>query len=555
VWQDVAVSAVDLIAAGRRALDAGDWAAARELFEESLKAGESAESLDGLGQALWWQNQLVQALELRERAYTEFARRGESARAGAIAVFLAREYFFIRGNFAAANGWLARAETLFEEAGPCPERVWLEITRGRLATDHGVMEEHAREAIALAQRFGDRDLEILGLSLLGLSLIHGTRIREGMTLLDEAMAAATGGEVKSLWAIADVFCNTLTACERASDFERAEQWCQVVTEFVRKHGCQPMFPFCNVTYGMILMATGRWEEAERELLLAVDAFSAGQRAMRVLAVGYLADLWIRQGRAEEARALLEEYPEHPLALRPAVRLLIADGQAALAAAMLERRLAAVGTDSLLAAPVLGLLVEACLAVGDSEKAIPAAEALVKLANAAGQPALEAEALFATGRARRAAGADGLDELGRALELFSRLELPYEAGRVRLELAAAIAAGQPKVALGEARLALSLFDRLGAARDADRAAELVRRLGGGTRPGPRRERALTAREEEILELVASGLSNREISERLFLSVKTVEHHVSRVLGKLGLKRRAEAAAALIRRKGAEPSSRG
>lgn len=549
------MSAVDLIAAGSRALDAGDWAAAREFFEESLEAGESAESLDGLGQALWWQNELVRAIELRERAYSEFARRADPARAGAIAVFLAREYFFLHGNFAASNGWLARAQTLFEEAGPCPERAWLEITRGRLSADHSVMEQRAREAIALAQRFGDRDLEILGGSLVGLALVHGTRIREGMTLLDEAMAAATSGEVKSLWAIADVFCNTLTACERASDFERAEQWCQVVTEFVKKHGCQPMFPFCYVTYGMILTATGRWEEAERELLLAVDAFTAGQRAMRVLAVGYFADLRLRQGRIEEARALLEGYLEHPLALRPAVRLLVADGQAALAAAMLERRLAALGADSLLAAPLLGLLVEVYLTVGDSDKAVPAAEALAKLANAAGQPALEAEALFATGRARRAAGTDGLDELGRALELFSRLELPYEAARVRFEIAGAIADEQPEVAVGEAKLALSMFDRLGAARDADRAAGLVRRLGGGTRPGPRRESALTAREEEVLELVASGLSNREISERLFLSVKTVEHHVSSVLGKLGLKSRSEAAAALITRRGAKPPSRG
>ncbi|HEX9710929.1 MAG TPA: LuxR C-terminal-related transcriptional regulator [Actinomycetota bacterium] len=56
----------------------------------------------------------------------------------------------------------------------------------------------------------------------------------------------------------------------------------------------------------------------------------------------------------------------------------------------------------------------------------------------------------------------------------------------------------------------------------------------------------------MELIAAGLSNREISERLFLSVKTVEHHVSRILGRLGLKSRAEAAAALIRHKGGPPS---
>jgi DNA-binding NarL/FixJ family response regulator len=77
---------------------------------------------------------------------------------------------------------------------------------------------------------------------------------------------------------------------------------------------------------------------------------------------------------------------------------------------------------------------------------------------------------------------------------------------------------------------------------------MRRLGGGPRPGPRRDGELTEREEEVLELLAAGLSNREIAERLFLSVKTIEHHVSRVLTKLGLRSRSEAAAAFVRRSG-------
>jgi DNA-binding CsgD family transcriptional regulator len=533
-----------------RALDTGDWSAARASFEESLRAGETPEALDGLGQAVWWQNELARAIELRERAYTEFVRRDDRARAAAIAVFLAREYFTVHGNFAATNGWLARAQTLLEEAGPCRECGWLELTKGRLTHDHAVMEQHAREAIALARRFGDGDLEIIGVSLIGLALVYGVRILEGMTRLDEAMAAATGGELGSLWAVADVYCNTLLACERANDFERAEQWCQVVSDFARKRGCQPMFPFCHVTFGYLLMATGRWDEAEQELLLAVEAFSAGHRAMRVLAISRLAELRIRQGRIEEARALLEEYLEHPFALRPRVRLLLAEGEAPLAAATLERRLGEVGSESMLAAPLLGLLVDAYLTLGDAEKAGQRAEALLLMARAAGQTALEAEALFAAGRASRAAGTDGLADLERALGLFSRLELPYEAARARLGVAEALAEERPGVSLGEAKLALATFDRLGAARDADRAAELVRRLGGGTRPGPRRTSALTAREEEILRLLGAGLSNRDISQRLFLSVKTVEHHVSSILGKLGLRSRAEAAATLVRRQGAK-----
>jgi DNA-binding CsgD family transcriptional regulator/tetratricopeptide (TPR) repeat protein len=537
----------DPIAVGQQALATGDWSAARHAFEQALTETETAEALDGLGQALWWQNEPGAAIELRQRAYAEFVRRGESAPAIGIAVFLAREFFMLHGNFAAMSGWLGRAQTLLDEEGHAAEAVWLELTRGRLAHDPAVMEAHARQAIALACEFDEDELEVVGSSLLGLALVYALRVSEGMVILDEAMAAATGGEVASFWCISEVYCNTLLACERAGDLERAEQWLRVIEDFSRRHGCKPLFPFCHVIHGGILAATGRWAQAEEELGLAVDAFDAGERAMRVLALARLADLRLRQGRIEEARQLLSGYEEHPLALRAIVHLWLVDGQEALAAATLERRLEQIGADSLLAAPLLSLLVEARLARGEPAGAQESADALSRLALRAGQTALEAEAALATGRANQAAGVDGTPELGRALELYSTLELPYEAARARLALAHALAETNPPVAAGEAKLALASFDRLGAARDADRAAELVRRVGGGTRPGPRRDGNLTAREEEVFELLAAGLTNRQIAERLFLSVKTVEHHVSRLLAKLGLKTRAEAAAAYVRRK--------
>jgi DNA-binding CsgD family transcriptional regulator len=544
------VGVAGLISVGEEALAAGDWAAARTAFEQALGEDETAEALDGLGQALWWQNEPGAAIELRQRAYAEFVRRAERARAIGIAVFLAREFFMLHGNFAAMTGWLGRAQTLLEEEGHCAEAVWLELTRGRLAHEPSVMESHARQAIAFAQEFGERELAVVGSSLVGLALVYDLRVAEGMSLLDEAMAAATGGELASFWCISEVYCNTLLACERSGDLERAEQWLRVIEDFSRRHGCKPLFPFCHVIHGGILAATGRWEQAEDELGRAVAAFDAGERAMRVLALTRLAELRLRQGRIEDARQLLAGYEEHPLALRATVNLWLVDGQEALAAATLERRLEQIGTDSLLAAPLLLLLVEAQLAQG-----VPAdesAEALAALARHAGQRALEAESALATGRASRASGKDGTADLARALELFSTLELPYEAARARIALAEALAESKPPVALGEAKLALSAFDRLGAGRDADRAAELVRRLGGGTRPGPRRDATLTVREEEVLELLAAGMTNRQIAERLFLSIKTVEHHVSRVLTKLGLSGRAEAAAAHIRRKAEQPA---
>jgi DNA-binding NarL/FixJ family response regulator len=99
-----------------------------------------------------------------------------------------------------------------------------------------------------------------------------------------------------------------------------------------------------------------------------------------------------------------------------------------------------------------------------------------------------------------------------------------------------------VAGAEARTALTVFEDLGAERGADAAAALLRDLGlRAARTGPRNLGRLTKREQEVLALLGEGLSNPEIAGRLFLSRKTVEHHVARILSKLGLRGRAEAAA--------------
>jgi DNA-binding NarL/FixJ family response regulator len=127
-------------------------------------------------------------------------------------------------------------------------------------------------------------------------------------------------------------------------------------------------------------------------------------------------------------------------------------------------------------------------------------------------------------------------------------MPVELARARLELARAAAADQPEVALAEAKAALDAFERRAAARDADAAASLLRSLGAPGRTGPRTRAGLTRREEEVLELLGHGLSNPEIADRLVISVKTAEHHVSRILAKIGLRNRAEAAAYAMRTAG-------
>jgi DNA-binding NarL/FixJ family response regulator len=102
----------------------------------------------------------------------------------------------------------------------------------------------------------------------------------------------------------------------------------------------------------------------------------------------------------------------------------------------------------------------------------------------------------------------------------------------------------------ARRAHRELEELGADSEAAAAAALIRSFGAKSRSGARAVELLTKREEEVLRLLGEGLSNGEIASRLYISPKTAEHHVGRVLRKLDLRSRAEAAAYAVRTSGAK-----
>lgn len=527
---------------GFLALDRGEWAAAARAFEAALARDETADALDGLGQARWWVGDLTAAIDLRTRAYAAYIDDGREAHAVRCAAWLAGEYFTVHGNLPAAAGWISRADVQLEKAGPCAAAGWLAVIKGQMTTDAAAMRALAEAAMDAGARFDDHDLEIVGMSLLGLAEVYACNVETGMAHLDEAMAAASGGELSGFWSLADVYCNTLLACERVGDFERAEQWCRVVNVWAKRYEAMPLFPFCHVTYGTVLCATGRWQEAETALVRAVEMFQAGHRALGVIAIGRLADLRLKQGQLESAQQLLAGYEENPLALRPMVRIRLAEGRHAVAARMLHMRLDQVGRASLLAAPLLAMLVEVQVAIGNRDSALETARQLAELGAISGQRNITAAAELATGTALLdAQPATAADHLDRAAQLFHDLELPYENGRARLLAGRARIDGDVEVAIADIRAALTVFDRIGARRDADEAAALLRDLGAAGPRGPKGWGVLTRREREVLRLLSRGLSNADIGTRLFISPKTAEHHVGRVLDKLDLRSRTEAAA--------------
>jgi DNA-binding NarL/FixJ family response regulator len=138
-----------------------------------------------------------------------------------------------------------------------------------------------------------------------------------------------------------------------------------------------------------------------------------------------------------------------------------------------------------------------------------------------------------------------------VELFSVLSLPLEVAQARAALARTLGSYAPAAAVEEARLALGTFERLGATRDADATAAFLRALGAPARTLPKGHGTLTRRESEVPSLLAEGCSNTDIADRLYISRRTAEHHVARILSKLGLRNRAEAAAHALREQTGKP----
>lgn len=530
----------NLVFAGHHALKSADWEGAKAHFEKALREAETPESHDGLGIALWWLNEIDNAHHHRTMAYTGYKERGDFGIAAVIASWLAREQVFLRGNFMAMQGWFARAEWLISQLGPCPEREWCSILRASMMENPLELERIALKTLESARLFGDSNMEAFALAFGGMAQVALGQVSDGMARLDEAMAMVTSGEVADFMTTSEVFCVMLSACDTAGDLVRSDQWCQIALEFAQRHHCPFLSAYCRTTYGSLLGAMGRWQDAESVLMEAIRAFEMGHKGLRVHAVIKLADLRVSQGKFEEAAVMLAGLEDQGAAQIPLARLHLAKGEAALAKAVLEQGILSDNRRTSRQLPALFLLVEIFLAMDNIDAAHQIITKLTTLAQQS--PLLKAQAELAKGRVDLHAGnsSAAVASFNAALRHLQTYEQSLLAGQVRLRMAQALQKDDPPGAMAWAKAALATFERIGAAHDAAEAGSLLRKLGvsGST---PRLQKPLTPREKEILAFVALGLTNREIGERLVISAKTVEHHVSRILGKLNLRSRVEATA--------------
>jgi tetratricopeptide (TPR) repeat protein len=274
----------------------GRWQEARAAYESALDQSGSPRALASLGDAFFFLGECQRSVGFRERAYATYRRAGSIPEAVDSAIWLCLVYQSALGNRAAGRGWLARAESLLDEADSGQLRAWLTYCRAVFSSDPERSRDLMEDAWNAARTIGDVDLELCALAELGVILVKLGRIEEGLRHVDEAMASALAGEPTTPYTVVMTSCSMLNVCDLVADLERARQWSRAADEFTSTYGCPYLYAECRIAHGRVLVLTGHWVEAEIELSKAVDATRHAFGGLYKRTVASLADLRLRQGR-------------------------------------------------------------------------------------------------------------------------------------------------------------------------------------------------------------------------------------------------------------------
>jgi DNA-binding CsgD family transcriptional regulator len=480
----------------------------------------------------------IDAIAYRQKAYAGYAAEPNDRAAGAVAGRLAIESF-MRGQASVGAGWLGRAHRHLDEQPPCPEQGFLamvEATIQRFAGDLDAALELARRAVDIGQQFGDRDLLAMAIHTEGLIHIDAGRVTEGLAMLDDAMTSVLVGELSPFFT-GLVYCNVIGACLELADLRRAGEWSNAARDWCETLPPGSPYPgLCRVHRAEVQRLFGAWAEAEADAAIAAEDLLRFDREDAGHAFYELGEVRRLRGDLPGAEQAFEHARECGSDPQPGFAL-VRLAQRKLVAATAALRLADTSRAPLQRARLLAAAVEIALAAADVATAAAAAEELEDIAATFATPALGASAATARGAVLLAAGdvPSALEFLRRACGLWQEVKLPYEAARARVLYGRALtASGDEESGAFELRAALATFERLGAAPDAAATTGLLgapEALPGG----------LTAREAEVLRLVAAGNTNRDIAVELVISEHTVGRHLQNIYAKLDVSTRAAATA--------------
>jgi DNA-binding NarL/FixJ family response regulator len=489
-------------------------------------------------------------LRLLERSYQTHLGCGRETAAARAAFWICFRLFAI-GEAGRAGGWFARSQRL-AEAHDCVERGYLimpAVHRHMAEGDNAAAVARAIEAAAIGDRFGDADLSAFARGMQGRARLRQGEIDLGLALFDEAMVAATSGELSSPVIVGLIYCSAISGCQRVFALGRAREWTSALAAWC--DGQPQLVTFtgtCLVHRAEVLQIGGAWVEAieethraARRAPLAHDLPGEADAAYQRAELHRLQGALVEAEEAYQRAGQLGREPQPGLAL-----LRMAQGRRADAGGALRRVLGAT-TDDLGRARLLPAQVEIQLALGARDEARRACAELEEIAarlsaacTRSGDSAAILGALAAEARGALHL-ADGepqaaLSPLRRAFQVWHQLAAPYLAARVRVRIAEACRAlGDRDGCRLELEFAREVFLKLGAAPDVARVDAIAQAKSADAPAG------LTPRELEVLRLLASGRTNKAIAKQLFLSEKTIDRHVSNIFTKINVASRAAATA--------------
>lgn len=505
----------------------------RQLAALDAEQGLDVDDLDRLATAAYMTGRDDESFEFWGRGHHRCLEMGDMARAVRLGVRLAQALAF-KGDIARSSGWVERSHRQLDDADlDCVERGFLEHAAGmvRIFADGDLAAAHSAfgRAAKIGERFRDRELLTFAWMGVGRCLIYLGEIAEGLALLDEAMVSVEAREIPPM-AVGDAYCTAIDACYELFDIRRCEQWTDSFTRWCDAQSGLVLYQgHCLLHRAELLMLHGDWSDA------VTVAQEACARLAEPINPATLGGAHYVEGELHRLRgefAMAEQAYERANALgcqpQPGMALLrLAQGRVDVAAAQLRRRLAE-ADQPIDRARILCAAAEILIAAEDVDGARAAADELSAVATELGSPLLRAHAALATGAVLLATVdvTTALVALRHAAGDWIEMRVPHEEARTRLLIA-------------DACEALTDFDTAEMERRAARST--LAALGGDVAPERQPAPGLTAREAEVLTLVARGKTNRAIAAELYISEKTVASHLNHIFTKLGLTSRSAATA--------------
>jgi len=531
----------DALAQGRESFARRAWADAYAcLSAADRKASLEPKDLERLATAAYLSGK--DSDDIWARAHHGFLDRGDREQAARCALWLAFG-LLDRGDLARSGGWLSRAQRLLDEGKyDCVLRGYLLLPvalRHIFEGDAAASYKTFVEAGEIGDRFRDTDLGAVACHGRGRALIRLGKTAEGVALLDEAMVAVTAGEVSPLVA-GDIYCSVIEACHEIFDLRRAQEWTSALANWCAS---QPdLVPYrgqCLIRRAELMQLHGAWPAAMDEAQRACERLAQPPGQAAIGAAFYQrAELFRLRGELAKAEEAYRQANQHGRRPQPGLsQLRLAQGDVDTAAAAI-RHVVEDAKDRRSRSRLLAAFVEIMLSAHDVPAARAVAGELSEIAAALDSQFLRAAAahaigavLLAEGDARAASAA-----LHEGMDAWQELEAPYEEARTRVLIALACRQlGDDDSADLEFDAASQIFRQLGGGPDLARTQALAKRGAPETVGG------LSAREVQVLRLLATGKTNRAIANELFISEKTVARHVSNIFTKLGLSSRAAATA--------------